>query len=94
MTSIERTAYPRFKRLITARELHVFFTPSEEERAWAGEAADSDERQLALLLALKSYQRMGCFPKAYDVPEQVVEFVRRAAKSTGLVRMAASRWVA
>ncbi|MFD4831701.1 DUF4158 domain-containing protein [Streptomyces uncialis] len=78
-TSIERTAYPRFKRLITARELHVLFTPSEEERAWAEEAADSDEHQLALLLALKSYQRMGCFPKAHDVPEQVVEFVRRAA---------------
>ncbi|WP_331720547.1 Tn3 family transposase (plasmid) [Streptomyces sp. NBC_00161] len=80
MTSIERTAYPRFKRLITARELHVFFTPSEEERVWAQESADSDEHQLALLLALKSYQRMGCFPKAYDVPEQVVEFVRRAAE--------------
>ncbi|MFJ4897005.1 MULTISPECIES: DUF4158 domain-containing protein [unclassified Streptomyces] len=80
MTSIERTAYPRFKRLITARELHVFFTPSEEERAWAEEVADSDEHQLALLLALRSYQRMGCFPKAYDVPDQVVEFVRRAAE--------------
>ncbi|WP_328954010.1 DUF4158 domain-containing protein [Kitasatospora purpeofusca] len=80
MTSIERTAYPRFKRLITARELHVLFTPSEEERAWAEEAADSNRHQLALLLALKSYQRMGCFPKAYDVPEQVLEFVRRAAE--------------
>ncbi|MGW1991352.1 Tn3 family transposase [Embleya sp. NPDC001921] len=80
MTSIERTAYPRFKRLITARELHVFFTPSEEERFWAEEVTDSDEHQLALLLALKSYQRMGCFPKAYDVPEQVVEFVRRAVE--------------
>jgi hypothetical protein len=33
MTSVERTAYPRFKRLITARELRVFFTSSEEERA-------------------------------------------------------------
>ncbi|MFB7512990.1 Tn3 family transposase [Streptomyces sp. NPDC056144] len=80
MTSIERTAYPRFKRLITARELHVFFTPCEEERAWAEEAADSDEHQLTLLLALKSYQRMGCFPKAHDVPDQVMEFVRRAAE--------------
>lgn len=40
MTSIERTAYPRFKRLITARELHVFFTPGEEERAWAREVTD------------------------------------------------------
>jgi hypothetical protein len=78
MTSIERTAYPRFKRLITARELHVFFTPSEEERAWAEEVTDSDEHQLALLLALKSYQRMGCFPKPHDIPDQVIEFVRRA----------------
>ncbi|WP_406356922.1 Tn3 family transposase [Streptomyces sp. NBC_01635] len=77
MTSIERTAYPRFKRLITARELHVYFTPAEEERAWAEEVTDSDDHQLALLLALKSYQRLGCFPKQDDVPEQVVEFVRR-----------------
>ncbi|MFB7211906.1 DUF4158 domain-containing protein [Streptomyces sp. NPDC056255] len=29
---------------------------------------------------LKSYQRMGCFPALEDVPEQVVEFVRRAAE--------------
>ncbi|MGW2772012.1 DUF4158 domain-containing protein [Streptomyces olivaceoviridis] len=80
MTSIERTAYPRFKRLITARELHVFFPPGEEERVWAEEVTDSDEHQLALLVALKSYQRMGCFPKVYDVPAQVVEFVRRAVE--------------
>jgi hypothetical protein len=80
MTSFERSTYPRFKRLITARELYVFFTPSKEERGWAEEVTDSDERQRALLLALKSYQRMGCFPKAYDVPDQVVEFVRRAVE--------------
>ncbi|MCM2392268.1 hypothetical protein [Streptomyces albipurpureus] len=41
--SIERAGYPRFKRLITARELYVFFTPSEDERALAEEAADSHE---------------------------------------------------
>jgi hypothetical protein len=27
VASIERTAYPRFKRLITAHELHLFFSP-------------------------------------------------------------------
>ncbi|OLZ65410.1 hypothetical protein AV521_32610 [Streptomyces sp. IMTB 2501] len=31
VTSIERTAYPRFKRLITAHELHLFFSPSRDE---------------------------------------------------------------
>jgi hypothetical protein len=35
VTSIERTAYPQFKRLTSARVLHVFFTPSEDEAAWA-----------------------------------------------------------
>ncbi|MFG6200342.1 hypothetical protein [Nonomuraea sp. JJY05] len=31
MTWIERTAYPQFKRLTSARVLHVFFTPLPEE---------------------------------------------------------------
>ncbi|MDH6131448.1 hypothetical protein P3T37_000817 [Kitasatospora sp. MAA4] len=55
MTSIERTAYPRFKRLITAHELHLFFAPPREEAAWAAERMDSDGHQLALLLALKAH---------------------------------------
>ncbi|MFF4283160.1 DUF4158 domain-containing protein [Streptomyces kronopolitis] len=72
-TSIERTAYPRFKRLITAHELHLSFSPSRE----ASDATEGDERLLALLLMLKSYQRMGCFPKLEDVPDMVVDFGRR-----------------
>ncbi|MFE4367782.1 DUF4158 domain-containing protein [Streptomyces sp. NPDC056835] len=80
MTSIERTAYPRFKRLITARELHLFFSPSRDELEWAADATDCDEHLLALLLMLKSYRRMGCFPEMEDVPETVVDFVRRAVE--------------
>ncbi|WP_344374703.1 Tn3 family transposase [Streptomyces mauvecolor] len=77
MTSIERTAYPRFKRLITAHELHLFFSPTRDELQWASDATDCDEHLLALLLMLKSYQRMGCFPKLEVVPDMVVDFVRR-----------------
>ncbi|MFI1890782.1 Tn3 family transposase [Streptomyces jumonjinensis] len=77
MTSIERTAYPRFKRLITAHELHLFFSPTRDELRWASDATDCDEHLLALLLMLKSYQRMGCFPRLEDVPDMVVDFVRR-----------------
>ncbi|GAA2407717.1 hypothetical protein GCM10010420_39760 [Streptomyces glaucosporus] len=76
MTSIERTAYPRFKRLITAHELHLL-SPARDELKWAAGATDGDEHLPALLLTLKSYQRMGCFSVLEDVPEQVVEFVRR-----------------
>ena len=47
MASIEWTAYPRFKRFMSARELHVFYTPQPDEIVWAREAASSDEHLLA-----------------------------------------------
>lgn len=80
LTSIERTAYPRFKRLITAHELHLFCSTTREEAARAAERMDADGHQLALLPALKSYQRMGRFPKADEYPGMVVDFVRRAVE--------------
>ena len=45
VTSIERTAYPQFKRLTSARVLHVFFTPSEDEAAWARERTETPASQ-------------------------------------------------
>jgi hypothetical protein len=43
VASIERTAYPRFRRFLSARELHVFYTPQAEEVVWAREVAGTDE---------------------------------------------------
>ncbi|TDU73477.1 DUF4158 domain-containing protein [Streptomyces sp. KS 21] len=87
MTSIERTAYPRFKRLITAHELHLFFAPSRDEAEWAAARTDCDEHLLAQLLALKSYQRM-----LDEIPETVVDCVRRAVDlPEGTVPKAANR---
>ncbi len=47
MKSIERTAYPQFKRLTSARVLYVFFTPAADEVAWARERTASPEALLA-----------------------------------------------
>lgn len=77
MTSIERTAYPRFKRLITASELHNHFTPTHDEAAWASERTDSDAHLLAVVLALKCLAKMGRFPGLEEIPAVVVDFVRR-----------------
>ena len=77
MTSIERTAYPRFKRLLSARELHVFFTPQPDEVGWARGAAGSDEHVLALMVWLKCFGRLGYFPALDAVPAAVVDHVRR-----------------
>jgi hypothetical protein len=75
MTSIERTAYPRFGRVITARELDAL-GPLPDEIEWVRERSRSDEHLLALALALKCFQRLGHFPREDGVPEAVVERVR------------------
>jgi Domain of unknown function (DUF4158) len=77
VTSVDRTAYPVFPKLVLARDLHVFFTPSPDEAVWAREKTDTDEHLLALALALKCFQKMGRFPRDAEVPESVVEHVRR-----------------
>ncbi|HEY5318745.1 MAG TPA: DUF4158 domain-containing protein [Solirubrobacteraceae bacterium] len=76
MASIERTAYPRFRRLVTAREL-ASLTPTDDEVAWARAQTRSDQHLLALVLSLSCFQRLGYFPKPDHVPVKVVEHVRR-----------------
>lgn len=79
MASIDRTAYPRFKRVVSGRELAESFTPSAEELAGARTRTQSDQHFLTLLVWLKSYQRLGYFPKLADVPDAVAGHVSVAA---------------
>ena len=76
MTSIERTAYPQFRRLTSARVLHVFFTPSEDEVAWARERTEAPEALLALLVDLKCFQKMARFCSREEIPRAVTDHVR------------------
>ena len=76
MASIDRTAYPRFKRVISARELAESFTPARGEVEWARGRAQNDQHFLALVVRLKCYQRLGYFPKLAEVPVMVVDHVR------------------
>ncbi|MEV6957459.1 DUF4158 domain-containing protein [Streptomyces sp. NPDC051183] len=76
MASVERTAYPRFKRTITSRELHESFTPATAEVAWARGKSRTDGHLLALVVLLKSYQKLGYFPDLAEVPPLVVGHVR------------------
>lgn len=76
MTSIDRTAYPRFKRVISGRELSEAFTPTPDEIAWARAHTQTDQHFLALVIRLKCYQRLGYFAKLAEVPNVVSEHVR------------------
>ena len=80
MTSIERTAYPLLRRSPSARELHGFYTPTLAEAAWARGKSRSDEQFLALVLALKCFQRLARFPRADELPDAVVAHVRGCLK--------------
>ncbi|MFI6803368.1 DUF4158 domain-containing protein [Streptosporangium canum] len=76
MASIDRTAYPRFARAVSTRELAEVFTPSAVEVEWARGKTQDDQHLLALLVWLKAYQRLGYFPKFKDVPAVVSEHIR------------------
>ena len=76
MASIERTAYPRFKRRPTAQELTDVYTPTPEEVAFARATARGPAPTLTLLVLLKAFQRLGYFPRLQDVPFPVLAHVR------------------
>lgn len=75
MTSVDRTAYPRFGRVVLGRELADSFTPTDAEAEWARGRTQDQPHLLALTVLLKSYQRLGYFPKVQDVPPAVVRHV-------------------
>ncbi|MEV4394824.1 DUF4158 domain-containing protein [Nonomuraea sp. NPDC049607] len=78
VTSINRTAYPRFPRVVTARDLAENFTPVDAEVAWARGRTQDEHHLLMLVVWLKSHQRLGYFPKIGEVPTAVAGHVREA----------------
>jgi hypothetical protein len=50
MTSIERTAYPRFPKLLTAQDLQRLFSPAPQKPDWVNGFARLANRRLALMV--------------------------------------------
>ena len=80
MTSIERTAYPRFKRYFTPKELAEIYTPSQSEIAFAYATTQGTSHIFNLIVLLKSFQRLGYFPKLSDIPNSLVNHIRSSLK--------------
>jgi hypothetical protein len=76
VTSVDRTAYPRFPRVVSGRELAEAFTPSDGEVDWARGRTQDAGHLLGLVVWLKSYQQLGYFPKLAEVPGAVAGHVR------------------
>ncbi len=76
MASIERTAYPRFKPSPLPSELRQLYTPTPAECSFARAWARGPAPTLALLVLLKSFQRLGYFPSVGEVPTAIVDHIR------------------
>ncbi|SOO24185.1 hypothetical protein XFF6991_330003 [Xanthomonas phaseoli pv. phaseoli] len=80
MASIERTAYPQFKRNPVVRELVTAYTPTDAEVAFVAEYTRQPAHRLMLTILLKTFQRLGYFPVLDEVPPAVVRHIRGALK--------------
>lgn len=76
MTAIDRTAFPRLKRLFTAHELSAIYTPTAEDMQFAARATRTNSMRCNLLVLLKCFQRLGYFPALDTIPETLVDHVR------------------
>lgn len=77
MASIERTAYPRFSRTVTAVELQHSFTPNEVEREFARQCTRTHQHGLCFVILLKCFQHLHYFPLLDQVPANIVAHIRR-----------------
>ncbi|RTL27605.1 MAG: DUF4158 domain-containing protein, partial [Burkholderiales bacterium] len=75
MASLERTAYPRFPRTITLKDLQTSFTPTADEIHWINSNARGPEMRTALGTLLKCFQYLHHFPAVESVPPEVVQHV-------------------
>jgi hypothetical protein len=69
------------------------FTPTKAEVEWARSRTDDEHHLLALVVWLKSYQRLGYFPKLAEVPPAVAGHARQVlglAEDEVALRQAAS----
>src|SRR6266496_3228628 len=76
MTSLERTAYPRFSRAPSLKELRELYTPTPHDIAFVTTRARGDSPQFALMILLKAFQRLGYFPNPQEIPGAVISHIR------------------
>ena len=75
MASVERTAYPRFPRLLTPQKLQKLFSPSKDEVEWVAALSRGEDRRLSLMVHLKCFQYLHFFQPVESIPPEVVEHV-------------------
>ena len=78
MTSIYRTAYPRFhpNQKIRAKELEADYSLTHVELNYIKENIRGDSLRLGFAILLKIFQHMNCFPGMNTIPEAIIKHIR------------------
>ena len=84
MATVERTAYPRFPKVFSTKELQACYTPDAEELEWATRSTRGQGPRLGLLVLLKVFQQLHYFPNLDSIPVVVIDHVRAGPAPLGL----------
>ncbi len=76
MTTIDRTAYPRFRAPLTPTELHDHFIPTAKELTLAEANTRDDVAKLTFLVLYKCFQCLGYLPRDQEIPPEVIAHLR------------------
>src|SRR5690349_20054561 len=76
MTTMERTAYPRFRTTLTPTELHDRFTPTEAEVALAEAHTRDEAARLTFLALYQCFRVLGYMPRDQEIPPELVAHLR------------------
>jgi hypothetical protein len=79
MSSIERTAYPRFapSHVLKAHELEQFYSLTPDELGYINQKVRAPLMQLNFAVQLKTFQRLGYFTEFKNVPEIIIEHIKK-----------------
>ena len=85
MSSIERTAYPRFApgRLLRAQELEQFYSLTPDEMSYINDNIRTRLMKLNFAIQLKTFQRLGYFTEFKQVPAIIVEHIKKCLGQLG-----------
>ncbi len=82
MSSIEKTAYPRFpkRKKIKSTELSSSYSLRDDELKMIKLAAKTDKSRFNLAIQLKAFQRLGYFTDMDKIPSEIIVHIRQSLK--------------
>lgn len=76
MALINKTIYPKLKKVLTQEELSKFFTPTEDEITFAKSEVKGDLNVFSFLIYLKTFQALNYFPMVDEIPISLIRHMK------------------